>query len=104
VSGLELAHSVALHRQVKRFTIEMLHPHRLEQGHAVTVLDNLSRGNVGALTQLSQAAEPNRFSFIRVDLGHRECRLVLRNDCRLCVVCAGTLYAIAGGSRSERKA
>jgi hypothetical protein len=34
----------------------------LEEGHAVTVFDNLSRGNTGAVLQLSLLAKPDRWA------------------------------------------
>ncbi|EFJ51669.1 hypothetical protein VOLCADRAFT_87343 [Volvox carteri f. nagariensis] len=40
-------------------------------GHAVTVLDNLSRGNAGALRALRDMIPARRFRFLRVDLGDR---------------------------------
>ncbi|KAG2496594.1 hypothetical protein HYH03_005416 [Edaphochlamys debaryana] len=42
-----------------------------EAGHAVTVLDNLSRGNGGALRVLRDILPPRRFRFLRLDLGDR---------------------------------
>ena len=44
----------------------------LLDGHSVTVLDNLSRGNQGAVAALEQMAEPGRFQFVQVDLGHAD--------------------------------
>ena len=44
----------------------------LEQGHAVTVVDNMSRGNMGALMQLSSLHPPSKFKFLLVDLGNSE--------------------------------
>lgn len=42
----------------------------LEQGHKVTVIDNLSRGNGGAIAALERLALPNQlFTFI-LDLAH----------------------------------
>jgi FlaA1/EpsC-like NDP-sugar epimerase len=41
----------------------------LKDGHSVTVIDNLSRGNVGAVNVLKQLADPGRFQFIKLDLG-----------------------------------
>jgi hypothetical protein len=41
----------------------------LLEGHAVTVLDNLSRGNQGAIDALRRIALPGRFQFIKADLG-----------------------------------
>lgn len=41
----------------------------LNDGHAVTVLDNLSRGNEGAVEVLRRQARPGRFQFVKVDLG-----------------------------------
>ncbi|GIL63174.1 hypothetical protein Vafri_17285 [Volvox africanus] len=42
-----------------------------EAGHAVTVLDNLSRGNAGALRALQDMVPSRRFRFLRLDLGDR---------------------------------
>lgn len=44
----------------------------LEAGHTVTVIDNLSRGNSGALLLLSKVAEPDRYRFHQADLGNKE--------------------------------
>jgi UDP-arabinose 4-epimerase len=41
----------------------------LEDGHAVTVVDNLSRGNRGAITALQAVAKPGQFRFVKLDLG-----------------------------------
>eukprot|EP00198_Chlamydomonas_reinhardtii_P005876 XP_001695212.1 NAD-dependent epimerase/dehydratase [Chlamydomonas reinhardtii] len=43
----------------------------MQAGHAVTVLDNLSRGNAGALRALRDMAPARRFRFLRLDLGER---------------------------------
>jgi nucleoside-diphosphate-sugar epimerase len=44
----------------------------LENGYHVTALDNLSRGNVGAIHVLQQIAIPGRFNFIKTDLSDLE--------------------------------
>ncbi|KAH8938298.1 hypothetical protein BDL97_16G075200 [Sphagnum fallax] len=44
----------------------------LENGYRVTALDNLSRGNVGAIHVLQQVAIPGRFNFIKTDLSNLE--------------------------------
>lgn len=44
--------------------------HLLEEGHSVTVFDNLSRGNLGALYVLAEEAQ-DRFKFVNVDLGDK---------------------------------
>ena len=41
----------------------------LKDGHAVTVLDNLSRGNRGAVDVLTQQAGAGQFQFVEADLG-----------------------------------
>jgi FlaA1/EpsC-like NDP-sugar epimerase len=41
----------------------------LQDGHAVTAIDNLSRGNIGAIRVLQQMAHPGQFQFIKADLG-----------------------------------
>jgi hypothetical protein len=42
----------------------------LRDGHSVTVLDNLSRGNIGAVQVLQRLAAPGQFQFVKVDLGN----------------------------------
>jgi UDP-arabinose 4-epimerase len=44
----------------------------LENGYHVTALDNLSRGNVGAIHVLQQIAIPGHFNFIKTDLSDLE--------------------------------
>ncbi len=44
----------------------------LEAGHTVTVLDNLSRGNLGALAVLASLHPPASFKFLHTDLGDQE--------------------------------
>ncbi|CAK9271237.1 unnamed protein product [Sphagnum jensenii] len=42
----------------------------LEEGHRVTIVDNLSRGNIGAIEKLQHLfPEPGRLQFIHADLG-----------------------------------
>lgn len=41
----------------------------LLDGHAVTVIDNLSRGNKGAIDALYSIATPGRLQFVQADLG-----------------------------------
>jgi hypothetical protein len=41
----------------------------LHDGHAVTAIDNLSRGNIGAIRVLQQLAHPDQFQFVEADLG-----------------------------------
>eukprot|EP00899_Mesostigma_viride_P020333 jgi/Mesvir1/28300/Mv04822-RA.1 len=43
----------------------------LELGHRVTVVDNLSRGNVGAIRELEKIATPGQLRFVLVDLGDK---------------------------------
>eukprot|EP00045_Choanoeca_perplexa_P001506 m.20013 g.20013 ORF g.20013 m.20013 type:complete len:421 (+) comp10987_c0_seq2:65-1327(+) len=43
----------------------------LRQGYKVTVVDNLSRGNYGAIDVLMKLAADHQFAFVRLDLGHR---------------------------------
>jgi FlaA1/EpsC-like NDP-sugar epimerase len=42
----------------------------LHDGHAVTVVDNLSRGNIGSIRALTKIAPPRRFRFVKADLGN----------------------------------
>eukprot|EP00038_Savillea_parva_P018451 m.23758 g.23758 ORF g.23758 m.23758 type:complete len:489 (-) comp4101_c0_seq1:2239-3705(-) len=41
----------------------------LEDGHAVTIVDNLSRGNRGSIDALMQVAAPKQLRFVLLDLG-----------------------------------
>ena len=43
----------------------------LRQGYKVTVVDNLSRGNYGAIAILMKMAAPNQLAFVKLDLGHQ---------------------------------
>ncbi len=40
----------------------------LEDGHAVTVIDNMSRGNAGAVRALEAIATPHQFQFLKAEL------------------------------------
>lgn len=42
----------------------------LEEGHAVTIVDNLSRGNAGAIEALKRVAQPQQLRFVLLDLGN----------------------------------
>ncbi len=79
----------------------------LEDGHAVTVLDNLSRGNAGAIMQLSLLAPQHRFSFVRVDLGHRETLVGVMQRLRpkpdLVIHFAAVAYVGESSARSEQQ-
>lgn len=46
--------------------------HLLEEGHAVVGLDNLSRGNLGAVGAVASQAPKGRFNFVELDLGNTE--------------------------------
>lgn len=53
----------------------------LLEGHAVTVIDNLSRGNRGAIDALQKIATPDRLQFIEADLGDlRHLRKILHRN------------------------
>jgi UDP-arabinose 4-epimerase len=41
----------------------------IEDGHAVTIVDNLSRGNCGAIRALQAVAAPGQLRFVLLDLG-----------------------------------
>lgn len=43
----------------------------LQHGHIITVVDNLSRGNIGAIRVLEELAEPGKFRFVMLDIGDR---------------------------------
>lgn len=74
----------------------------LEQGHAVTVVDNLSRGNMGALMQLSSVHPPSKFKFFLVDLGNSEemKTVLLRAEPRPDLVMHFAAIAYVGGYTS----
>jgi hypothetical protein len=42
----------------------------LEDGHAVTIVDNLSRGSRGAIEALKKVARPKQLRFVLLDLGN----------------------------------
>ncbi|EFJ08237.1 hypothetical protein SELMODRAFT_429034 [Selaginella moellendorffii] len=44
----------------------------LADGHRVTIVDNLSRGNMGAVHALEEIANPGMLQFINADLGDRK--------------------------------
>ena len=44
----------------------------LDHGHTVTVLDNLSRGNGGAIAKLSVLHPTSKLRFLKSDLGDQE--------------------------------
>ncbi|GAX82572.1 hypothetical protein CEUSTIGMA_g9998.t1 [Chlamydomonas eustigma] len=46
--------------------------HLLDLGHSVTVIDNLSRGNLGAILQIASLHAPQYFKFHNADLGNQK--------------------------------
>lgn len=73
----------------------------LEDGHAVTVVDNLSRGNLGAIRILQRIAKPGRFQFIEADLGDSHAVLQIFNSCRVDLVMHFAAVAYVGESIAE---
>ena len=43
----------------------------LESGHSVTIVDNLSRGNIGAVRKLASLHPKSKLKFMHCDLGHQ---------------------------------
>lgn len=68
----------------------------LEDGHAVTIIDNLSRGNLGAIRQLQKIARPNQLQFYEMDIGLRDelVRCSEDTECRRSLTCCGYLTQI----------
>ena len=71
-----LAEVVATHRRLLQGGAGYIGSHAtlrlLEDGHAVTIADNLSRGNIGAIQALMKVAKPGQLRFVNVDLGDVE--------------------------------
>eukprot|EP01025_Chloroclados_australasicus_P054290 TRINITY_DN6430_c0_g1_i4.p2 TRINITY_DN6430_c0_g1~~TRINITY_DN6430_c0_g1_i4.p2 ORF type:complete len:167 (-),score=2.02 TRINITY_DN6430_c0_g1_i4:55-498(-) len=67
----------------------------LEEGHAVTILDNLSRGNIGAVAALAKFAPRSRLHFVMIDLGLKEALYTLFRSTNIdCVMhFAGVVYS-----------
>lgn len=53
-----------------------------QAGHAVTVVDNLSRGNLGAVVQLSSMTPKGKFKFLYADLGDKQAVCALLAEAR----------------------
>jgi hypothetical protein len=70
----------------------------LEDGHAVTVVDNLSRGNIGAINVLNQIASPGRFQFVQADLGHADVVKDIFEKCQFDVVMHFAAVAYVGAA------
>ena len=68
----------------------------LRDGHAVTVLDNLSRGNLGAVNVLKQQASPGQFQFIEADLGHGDVVKQIFQTCKFDTVMHFAAVAYVG--------
>lgn len=68
----------------------------LEDGHTVTVLDNLSRGNKGAVDVLQSLAAPGAFQFVEADLGHGDVVKEVFRRCRFDLVMHFAAVAYVG--------
>mmetsp|Transcript_1293 Transcript_1293/g.2679 ORF Transcript_1293/g.2679 Transcript_1293/m.2679 type:complete len:401 (+) Transcript_1293:280-1482(+) len=73
----------------------------LEDGHAVTVLDNLSRGNRGAVDVLRHMAPPGRFQFVEADLGNYQQVLRAFHESNIDLVMHFAAVAYVGESVAE---
>ena len=75
----------------------------LLDGHAVTVVDNLSRGNMGAIDVLQRAAAQGQFQFIKADLGHGDVVKDIFQRCQFDLVMhfAAVAYVGEPSSRSQ---
>lgn len=77
--------------------------HLLEAGHAITVIDNLSRGNIGAIDVLRKVAPPKRFQFVQMDLGHAETLKDVFQRCSFSAVVHFAAVAYVGAVPSPLK-
>ena len=68
----------------------------LEDGHAVTVLDNLSRGNKGAVDVLQGISAPGSFQFVEADIGHGDVVKEVFRRCRFDLVMHFAAVAYVG--------
>eukprot|EP00892_Ulva_mutabilis_P012642 jgi/Ulvmu1/9750/UM055_0090.1 len=75
--------------------------HLLEAGHAITVIDNLSRGNIGAIEVLRKIAPHKRFQFVQMDLGHGEQLKDVFQRCSFSAVIHFAAVAYVGESVAE---
>mmetsp|Transcript_2 Transcript_2/g.2 ORF Transcript_2/g.2 Transcript_2/m.2 type:complete len:393 (-) Transcript_2:174-1352(-) len=75
--------------------------HLLEAGHAVTSLDNLSRGNRGATAVLEKLSPRGRFQFIEADLGDYEQVSKIFHDSNFDMVMHFAAVAYVGESVTE---
>ena len=76
----------------------------LAEGHAVVGVDNLSRGNVGAIMQLMTIAEDGRFTFSLSDLGDKAAVRALFQAHRVELVMHFAAIAYVGESTSTQHA
>lgn len=72
----------------------------LQRGHSVTVVDNMSRGNVGALLKLHHLA-PERFKFYNVDLGDYDSLLEVFTNANIDAVLHFAAVAYVGESVAQ---
>jgi UDP-arabinose 4-epimerase len=73
----------------------------LRDGHAVTVLDNLSRGNPGAVEVLAQQAPAGQFQFVEADLGHSDVVKQVFQRCQFDTVMHFAAVAYVGASPEQ---
>jgi UDP-arabinose 4-epimerase len=71
----------------------------LQEGHAVVAVDNLSRGNAGAVRAVAAQAANGRFSFVHADLGDRGALEALFKGNAIDVVIHFAAIAYVGGFR-----
>jgi hypothetical protein len=68
----------------------------LKDGHSVTVVDNLSRGNLGAVNVLKSLADPGRFQFVNLDLGNGHALKQMFRQCHFDLVMHFAAVAYVG--------
>lgn len=73
----------------------------LEDGHRVTIVDNLSRGNIGAVRYLQNFADPGKLQFVKADLGDLKAVDRIFSDNAIDVVIHFAAVAYVGESMAE---
>ncbi|MFO0872827.1 MAG: UDP-glucose 4-epimerase GalE [Phycisphaerales bacterium] len=73
----------------------------VESGHEVVVVDNLSRGRLGAIAAIDAMAPRGRFSFVRADVGDRALVGALLREHRIEAVMHFAALAYVGESVQE---
>ena len=71
----------------------------LEEGYAVTIIDNLSRGNIGAIDALRRIAPPGRLRFFEADLADSQQLNTVLRESAIDVVMHFAAVAYVGAAR-----